>query len=135
MSLIDIIDNAIIILLPFLVAAAWLLFKKFEAGLPANMQALLNSASTMAVQQVEQQYTGMPSATKKNIAMESVKALFDAVHLPSPDTAAISLAIESAVFLLNQSKQPSPDPMTVSATPPLAPNPQPIVLPTSQPKG
>lgn len=100
MTLTQIIDIILTLLLPVMVGIAYWLFHFLIQRMPQQQRGALEQFARMAVQSVEQQST-VP-AQKKTLATGIVASLFKAFKLPVPPEEAIDIAIESAVFDLSK---------------------------------
>lgn len=74
--------------------------------LPEHTRLALEQFARLAVQQVEQQSADLSHPAKKQLAIQSVIALFQEYKLPVPSADIISLAIEAAIALLPKSNAP-----------------------------
>lgn len=76
--------------------------------MPDHTTVKLERFARMAVQQIEQQHKNMGSASKKQLAINTILKLFKTYKLPVPSAEALDIAIESAVFsLLKANDSPS----------------------------
>lgn len=76
--------------------------------IPAERRKYIEQWAAVAVATVEQQYIGKSNEEKKIIAMDEVKAFFNAFNLPLPSDDILSAFIEAAVNVLPSATQPLP---------------------------
>lgn len=105
MNLQETISNSIITLLPFLALLCAYIFKIISSRMPQNILATLQQFTPIVVHSIEQTYSNVPGAQKKEIASTTISELFRDLKLPPPSQEAISNAIESTVLLMNQLPQ------------------------------
>jgi len=98
-----IVNAVLTLLLPAFAGIVVWLSRVLAQNLPDHQAPRLEQFARLAVRQVEQQYTQNPG--KKNLAVVTVKELFNAFQLPLPPDAAIAIAIEAAVYDLGPSRK------------------------------
>ncbi len=100
----NVLSTVLLNAFPFLcVLAIWCL-KFFEHLLPSKRQEMLEKFVKMAVTMAEQAYADCGPLEKKQIALRAAIDLFNAFHLPVPQSEALNTAIEAAVFAVRQTQ-------------------------------
>lgn len=100
MTLTEIIDIILTLVLPVMIGIAYWLFHFLIQRMPQQQRTALEQFAYIAVRSVEQQSAA--SEQKKTLAIGIVASLFKAFKLPVPPQAAISIVVDAAVFDLNK---------------------------------
>ena len=105
----DVMNAALVALMPFLVSAAVALFHRMYAKLPANKQAQAQAIATVVVPAVEQMWKNAPGSgvQKKAEALKLASAMLSDLGLKiTPDT--LNVYVEAAVRALPAKDVESP---------------------------
>ena len=95
------------VVFPFLVSGAAILFKRFDAKLPANVQPVVSSLASQAVAAAEQSLKGQAGSAKFAAASTWLSAGLKSAGI-SLSSDEIKSVIEEAVYYLNQNQAQAP---------------------------